>query len=80
MGDMAEIFADMREHNKKIREKRSEKNIPKLQEIGAIEKQDGVWELDGWFLYPSKNFAMNKRNQAERKNLRNFIEERRLKV
>lgn len=75
MGDMGEIFSAMREHNKEVRQKKRDNFEPKLKEIGAIEKSDGVWELNGFFLYPTKGFAMNKKNPDDRRNLNKFIKE-----
>lgn len=73
MGDMAEYFNDLKEINKQKREKRNEKYEPQLIEIGAIEKSSGVYELNGWFCYPTKGFAMNKYNSKQRMNLDKFI-------
>lgn len=73
MGDMAEYFNDLKEINKQKREKRNEKYEPQLIELGAIEKSSGVYELNGWFCYPTKGFAMNKYNTKQRMSLNEFI-------
>lgn len=75
MGDMAEYFNDLKEINRQKREKRNEKFEPQLIELGAIKKSSGVYELDGWFCYPTKGFAMNKYNTKQRMSLDKFIKE-----
>lgn len=75
MGDMGEVFQAMREHNKLVREKKNERFEPRLQKINAIEKSNGVYEKDGWFCYPTKGFAMNKKNTQQRMNLNKFIQQ-----
>lgn len=52
--------------DKKLRMKRNEKWEPRLIEIGAIKKSDGIYEINGWFCYPTKGFAMNKENNKKR--------------
>ena len=74
MGDMGEIFRDLKEYQKQKRNERNEKYYPQLIKLGAIEKSAGVLELEGWFLYPTKGFAMNKKNNKKRINLDNFIQ------
>ena len=63
-------------NNKLWREKNNAKYEPQLIELGAIKKSDGVYELDGWFLYPTKGFAMNKENVYKRIRLSRFIKKR----
>lgn len=72
---MAEYFNDLKEINRQKREKRNEKFEPQLIELGAIKKSSGVYELDGWFCYPTKGFAMNKYNTKQRMSLDKFIKE-----
>lgn len=72
MGDMGEIFNAMKEHNKQVREQKKNKYEPLLRQIGAVYKADGVWELNDWFCYPTKGFAMNKRTY-KKQNLTMFI-------
>lgn len=73
MGDMGEIFRDMREHNKQVREKRKNKYEPLLEQIGAELKSDSVYQFKDWFLYPTKGFAMNKYNSKKRMSINDFI-------
>lgn len=74
MGDIGDLFRDLKEANKEHRQKKNEKYEPQLLEIGAIEKSYNVYEYDGWFCYPTKRFAMNKKNSQERINLQKFID------
>ena len=75
MGDMGDFFQEEREAFKIRCEKRNNRFEPKLLAIGAVKKSDAVYELDGWLCYPTKGFAMDKRNSNNRKNLGKFIEE-----
>lgn len=75
MGDMREYFEDLKEINKQKRTQRKEKYKPQLIKLGAIEKSSGVYELNGWFCYPTKGFAMNKYNSKQRMNLDKFIKQ-----
>lgn len=73
MSDMSEFWKAGKEDFKKRCAKRNEKYEPQLVQINATEKAQAVWEIDGWFCYPSKGFAMNKFNPDERMNLQEFI-------
>lgn len=75
MGEMAEYWADIREYRKEKRANNLEKYEPILSELGAVKKSEGVWEYTGWFIYPSKRFAMNKQNCKKRKNIDKFLKE-----
>lgn len=75
MGDMGDIFRDMREYKKERRAERKLKYTGQLISIGAEPKADGVWQYKDWFLYPTKGFAMNRFNPKKRKNLDKFIKE-----
>lgn len=74
MGTLGEYFNDLKEIYKAEKEERRQKYD--LESIGAILKSQDVYELDGWFLYPSKGFAMNKKNNRIRMSLDKFIEQR----
>ena len=73
MGDMREYFDDMKEIYKQRKADRNEKFEPQLIELGAIKKSDAVYEFNDWFCYPTKGFAMNKRNSKQRMRLDKFI-------
>ena len=73
MGDMGEIFRDMKKHNKQKRIENNNKWYPILINLGAIQKSDGVLQLNDWFLYPTKGFAMNRKNSKKRMSLHKFI-------
>lgn len=75
MGDMGEIFRDMREASRERREKRKLKYTGKLIAIGAEPKSDSVWQHKDWFLYPSKGFVMNRFNNKQRKSLDKYLNE-----
>ena len=70
MGDMKEFFDAHREMTRKRREARSAKYEPMLEQAGAVWKSDGIWEYNGWFCYPSKGYAMLRKNPCVRKPLR----------
>ena len=74
MGDMGDIFNDMREHNREVRQNKREKFEPLLKEMGATEKSDGVWDFKNWLLYPTKGFAMHKKHTDIRHPLAQFIQ------
>ncbi|MCM1003613.1 MAG: hypothetical protein NC408_04655 [Candidatus Gastranaerophilales bacterium] len=69
---MGEYFKAYRKH-KKLRAKRNNKYEPKLIALGAVKKSEAVYELDGWFCYPTKGFAMYKKDCSKRLNLNKFI-------
>lgn len=73
MGDLAEFYREEKERYKERCINRNEKYEPQLIAIGAVCKSDGVYELDGYFLYPTKGFAMSKKNSRKRVNLDKFI-------
>lgn len=73
MGDMGDIFREMKEITKEKRKKRNEIYEPKLIELGAIKKSEAVYELDEWFCYPTKGFCMNKKNNKQKMGLDKFI-------
>lgn len=75
MGDMGEIFNAMREHNKKIREKNKLKWAGRLLAIGAEPKSSGVYQYKDWFIYPTKNFVMNRFNTDKRMSIKEFMKE-----
>lgn len=70
MGDMKEYFDAHREKTRKRRENRTAKYEPILERAGAIYKAPGIWEYGEWLCYPSKGYAMLKKNQRIRKPLR----------
>lgn len=76
MGDMGDFFREEKEEHRIRCEKRNNRFEPKLIKLGAIKKSDAVYELDGWLCYPTKGFAMDKRNSNNRCNLNKFIEAR----
>ena len=73
MGDMREDFDALKEMIKQRRESRNNYYEPKLKQLGALYKSDGVYEYNGWFCYPTKGFAMNKKNNKIRTSLKNIL-------
>lgn len=76
MGDMGDFFREEKQEYRIRCEKRNNRFEPKLIALGAIKKSDAVYELDGWLCYPTKGFAMEKKNNSNRRNLSKFIEAR----
>ena len=73
MGEMSEFWKDGKEAFQQRCEKRNNNFEPRLIKIGAMQKSNAVYEIDGFFCYPTKGFAMNKRNSDERYNLNKFL-------
>ncbi len=73
MSDFSEFWQEEKQAFKERCIKRNAKYEPQLQEIGAIYKADGIYELDGYFLYPTKGFAMSKTNAKKKMKLDKFI-------
>lgn len=73
MGDMREDFDALKEMIKQRRERRNNYYEPKLKQLGALYKSDGVYEYNGWFCYPTKGFAMKKKNNRIRTSLKNIL-------
>lgn len=73
MGDLAVFYKERKERYKERCVKRNEKYEPKIIEIGAIKKSDGVYQYGDWFLYPTKGFVMNKFNTKKRMRINRFI-------
>ena len=76
MGDMGDLFREEKEEFRIRCEKRNNRFEPLLIALGAVKKSDAVYDLDGYLCYPTKGFAMNKRNSNDRCNLAKFIEKR----
>ena len=74
MSTMADIFNAERVEFKKRCEKRNNKYEPRLIEAGAIKKSDAVYELNGWLCYPTKGFAMLKKDNAFRTSINALLE------
>ena len=74
MGDMAEYFNAMKEYNKRKRKENEEKYEPILEKSGAIKKALGVWELNDYFVYPTKCFAMH-RKTYQKMNIDKFLQQ-----
>lgn len=74
MGDMREYYEDMKEIYRQRKADRNAKFEPQLIALGAILKSEAVYELNGWLCYPTKGFAMNKRNTKQRMQLQKFID------
>lgn len=68
-----EYWQAEKEDFKKRCEKRNNIYEPELIKIGAHKKSDAVYEYDGWFCYPTKGFAMEKKNTQNRMGLDSFI-------
>ena len=70
MGDMGDIYREGKEIIKKRRESRMMRFEPWLEAVGAEWKSQAIWEYKGWLCYPSKGYAMLKKNNRIRKPLR----------
>ena len=73
MNETTEFWQEEKEEYKERCEKRNNNYEPKLIELGATKKSDAVFEYDGWFCYPTKGFAMEKKNTKNRMGLDSFI-------
>lgn len=60
--DMAEFWREQRKEFKKRCEKRNSEFEPLLIKAGAIKKSEAIYMLGDWLCYPTKGFAMDKRN------------------
>lgn len=74
MGDMREDFDALKECLKMKKEERNNFFEPLLKEAGAIYKADGIYEYNGWFCYPTKGFAMLKKNNKIRTSLKKLLQ------
>lgn len=74
MGELAEFYRDCNAAVKERREKRNAYYEPLLEQLGAEYKAPGIWEYNGWFCYPSKGYAMLRKNNRIRKPLRLLIQ------
>ena len=57
-----------------LRQKYNEIFEPQLIAIGAIKKSTAIYAYENWLCYPTKGFAMNKKNQKVRMELQEFID------
>jgi len=73
MGDMGDFFREQKEYVKEKRQEKNDKYEPQLINMGAIKKSCAVYEFGDWLCYPTKGFAMNKKNVKERMGLDKFI-------
>ncbi|MDD6152766.1 MAG: hypothetical protein PUC11_02330 [Elusimicrobia bacterium] len=78
MGELGDFYRDCNEYVKQRRAKRAEYWEPRLQSVGAEYKAPGIWEYNGWICYPSKGFAMLKKNNRIRTSLRKLLSGREL--
>ena len=75
MGDMGEIYQAGKEIIRAHRHTRAERWEPLLDSAGAEYKAPGVWEYNGWLCYPTKGFAMLKKNNRIRKSLHALLKQ-----
>ena len=75
MGDMREEFDALKEMIKERKERRNKYYEPILIKLGAICKSDAVYEYKDWLCYPTKGFAMLKKNNRIRCSLRKLLKE-----
>lgn len=73
MGDMGDFFREQKEYAKEKRQEKNNKYEPQLISMGAIKKSCAVYEFGEWLCYPTKGFAMNKKNAKERMGLDKFM-------
>ena len=55
------------------KKKNSNHYVPLLENAGVKFKQKGVYETDEWYFYPSKAFAMNKKDTNIRKKIEDVL-------
>jgi len=78
MGELGDFYRDCNEYIKQRREKRAAYWEPRLEAVGGEYKAPGIWEYKGWFCYPSKGYAMLKKNTHIRTSLRKLLSGREL--
>lgn len=71
--DLAEFWKEQRLSYKNRCFTRNQKFEPLLVKAGAVKKSDGVYMLGDWLCYPTKGFAMDKRNPRKRIGLRKLL-------
>lgn len=71
--DMAEFWREQRKEFKKRCEKRNSEFEPLLIKAGAIKKSEAIYMLGDWLCYPTKGFAMDKRNPNKRTSLKKLL-------
>ena len=71
--DMAEFWREQRKEFKKRCEKRNAEFEPMLIKAGAIKKSEAIYMLGDWLCYPTKGFAMDKRNTNKRASLKKLL-------
>lgn len=71
--DMAEFWREQRKEFKKRCEKRNSEFEPLLIKAGAIKKSEAIYMLGDWLCYPTKGFAMDKRNTNKRTSLKKLL-------
>lgn len=70
---LSEFWREQRDEYKKRCRRRNAEFEPMLIRAGAIKKGDGIYMLGDWLCYPTKGFAMHKRNSRKRIGLRKLL-------
>lgn len=71
--ELAEFWREQRKEFKKRCEKRNAEFEPMLIKAGAIKKSEAIYMLGDWLCYPTKGFAMDKRNTNKRTSLKKLL-------
>lgn len=71
--ELAEFWRDQRKEFKKRCERRNSEFEPLLIKAGAIKKSEAIYMLGDWLCYPTKGFAMDKRNTNKRTSLKKLL-------
>lgn len=71
--DMSEFWKEQRQEYKKRCERRNSEFEPLLIKAGAIKKSEAIYMLGDWLCYPTKGFAMDKRNTNKRTSLKKLL-------
>lgn len=73
MNELSEFWKYEKEEYKKRCERRNSEFEPLLIQAGAVEKSEAVYMLGDWLCYPTKSFAMDKRNPRKRTSLKKLL-------
>ncbi len=69
------MFKPYKTNTPNWRKKNSNHYVPLLKDAGVRFKQKGVYETDEWYFYPSKAFAMKKKNTNIRDSIENILKQ-----
>lgn len=61
MGDIGDMYNELREHRRKVADKREQEYEPMLEKAGAMFMTLGVYRLGDFDCYPRRGYARNYR-------------------